>query len=58
MLAAAQTPDNKDRLKRQTESAIALGIFGAPSFVSRGELFWGNDRLEAALAWHQAHADG
>lgn len=58
VLATAQTPGNKDRLKRQTESAIARGIFGAPSFVSRGELFWGNDRLEAALAWHRARADG
>src|SRR5262249_39084057 len=54
VLAAAQTPDNKDRLKRQTEEAIALGIFGAPSFVSCGELFWGNDRLDDALAWHRA----
>jgi 2-hydroxychromene-2-carboxylate isomerase len=58
VLAAAQAPDNKDRLRRQTESAIALGIFGAPSFVSRGELFWGNDRLEDALAWHRGHTDG
>jgi hypothetical protein len=23
--------------------------------VSRGELFWGNDRLDDALAWHRAH---
>ena len=30
----------------------ALGIFGAPSFVTPdGELFWGNDRLVRALAW-------
>ena len=34
------------------EEAQRLGIFGAPSFVSAdGELFWGNDRLERALAW-------
>jgi 2-hydroxychromene-2-carboxylate isomerase len=58
VLAAAQAPDNKDRLRRQTEEAIALGIFGAPAFISRGELFWGNDRLEDALEWHRAHADG
>src|SRR5262245_51103144 len=56
LLAAAQSPENKERLKRQTEQAIERGIFGAPSFVSRGELFWGNDRLDAALDWHQAHA--
>ncbi|MEZ5580431.1 MAG: hypothetical protein R3F36_15045 [Candidatus Competibacteraceae bacterium] len=30
---------------------MALGIFGAPTFIVGDELFWGNDRLEAALAW-------
>jgi 2-hydroxychromene-2-carboxylate isomerase len=51
-LAAAQTPEVKERLKLQTEDAQRLGIFGAPSFTTLdGELFWGNDRLEAAVAW-------
>jgi 2-hydroxychromene-2-carboxylate isomerase len=52
VLAAADGAENKDRLRRQTEEAVRLGIFGAPSFVTSGELFWGNDRLEDALAWH------
>jgi len=47
----AQSPESKERLKRQTDEAAALGIFGAPSFVVDGELFWGNDRLQQALAW-------
>ena len=47
----AQTPDNKQRLREQTRRAVELGIFGAPSFVVGEELFWGNDRLEDALAW-------
>ena len=34
-----------------TDEARRLGIFGSPTFVSRGELFWGDDRLEDALAW-------
>lgn len=51
VLAAAQTPAAKDRFKAQTARAMALGIFGAPSFVVGNELFWGNDRLEDALAW-------
>jgi len=55
LLDAAQSPENKNRLKRRTDEAMALGIFGAPSFVSRGELFWGNDRLDDALAWHRSH---
>jgi 2-hydroxychromene-2-carboxylate isomerase len=33
-----------------TEEAAARGIFGAP-FTIGDELFWDNDRLEAALAW-------
>jgi 2-hydroxychromene-2-carboxylate isomerase len=50
-LAEAQSEDTKALLRAQTQRAAQLGIFGAPSFVSRGELFWGNDRLEAALRW-------
>jgi 2-hydroxychromene-2-carboxylate isomerase len=49
-LAAAQSDDNKARLREQTEEAQRLGIFGAPAFItSDGELFWGNDRLDQAL---------
>lgn len=50
-LARAEEPATKERLRAQTERAIALGIFGAPTFVVDGELFWGNDRLEDALGW-------
>lgn len=28
-----------------------FGIFGSPSFVVDGEMFWGDDRLEEAMAW-------
>ena len=42
----------KEKLKAQTAEAQARGIFGAPSFIAAdGELFWGDDRLEQALAW-------
>ena len=50
ILALALSDDNKLRLRRQTQQAQALQLFGAPSFISAGELFWGNDRLEDALA--------
>jgi 2-hydroxychromene-2-carboxylate isomerase len=50
LLERSATPENKDRLRQQTEEAQELGIFGAPSFLTRGELFWGDDRLELALA--------
>jgi 2-hydroxychromene-2-carboxylate isomerase len=49
-LARAQSDDIKQKLRRNTEEAQRLGVFGAPSFVAGGELFWGNDRLEQALA--------
>lgn len=51
LLEEAQSPEAKAGLRTQTEEAARAGIFGAPSFVARGELFWGNDRLEEALAW-------
>lgn len=52
VLAAAETEEVKARLRENTERAAELGIFGAPSFIIDGELFWGNDRLGAALAWN------
>ena len=55
LIAKAQTPAVKDKLRLQTERAKALGIFGAPSFTVGTELFWGDDRLEDALDWAQDH---
>ena len=47
--------DVKGALRRNTEEAQAIGIFGAPSFTTEhGELFWGDDRLEQALRWSSA----
>lgn len=50
-LSEAQAPAAKAQLRSETETAVSLGIFGAPTFAVDGEIFWGNDRLEAALAW-------
>jgi 2-hydroxychromene-2-carboxylate isomerase len=49
VLEAAQSEEIKTSLKVQTERAKTLGIFGAPSFIVKDELFWGDDRLEDAL---------
>lgn len=59
ILAIAQSPESKDRLRAQTEVAETYGIFGAPTFRVGDELFWGNDRLEEAiqLAAKSGHAD-
>jgi 2-hydroxychromene-2-carboxylate isomerase len=52
MLVAAQSSAIKEKLRAETTEALRLDIFGAPSFrTADGELFWGNDRLESALAW-------
>ena len=47
----ASSEQAKARLRSNTDEAIALGIFGAPTIMAGSEMFWGNDRLEAALAW-------
>jgi 2-hydroxychromene-2-carboxylate isomerase len=57
VLARAQSDEIKAELGGVTEHAQRLGIFGAPSFITEdGELFWGNDRLEQALAWAKDRA--
>ena len=51
VLEAGAAAEAKSMLRSQTERAVNLGIFGAPSFIAGEELFWGNDRLEEALSW-------
>ena len=55
-LARATGDPIKQALRVETDEAQRLDLFGAPSFVTHdGELFWGNDRLEDALAWAANH---
>jgi 2-hydroxychromene-2-carboxylate isomerase len=53
IMREAEGEANKAALRAQTDTARRLGIFGAPSFIVQGELFWGDDRLEDALAFAQ-----
>jgi 2-hydroxychromene-2-carboxylate isomerase len=46
----ASSPQVKEAFKAQTSRALERGIFGSPSFVVGAELFWGDDRLEDAIA--------
>lgn len=55
-MEAAHTAKNKTALKSATELAAKIGIFGAPSFVVKDDIFWGNDRLDAALEFATKHA--
>lgn len=51
-LQASADPEIKERLKHNTNAGKSLGIFGAPSFTTADdELFWGDDRLDQAVAW-------
>jgi 2-hydroxychromene-2-carboxylate isomerase len=45
-LALSNTPEVQTRYDSNTQSAIDMQVFGAPSYVVDGELFWGQDRLE------------
>src|SRR5471032_1677600 len=45
----------KEKLKRDTAEAVELGVFGAPTFLVGGEMYWGQDRLHFV---DQALADG
>lgn len=58
VLEAAGSDAVKARLKDHVNQAKARGVFGSPSFITAdGELFWGNDRLEQALAWAVHHSN-
>jgi 2-hydroxychromene-2-carboxylate isomerase len=39
------------RYQQATQHAKSLGIFGSPTFVVNGEVFWGDDRLDDAISW-------
>jgi 2-hydroxychromene-2-carboxylate isomerase len=45
VLEASADSEMKSALIQSTEEAVKLGIFGAPSMVVDGEMFFGQDRL-------------
>ncbi len=53
-LEKAKQHETKLKLRNATDEARAAGIFGAPTFRVGREIFWGNDRLEDALAYAAA----
>jgi len=44
-------PDVKDNLRKNTEEAAQRGVFGVPSFVADGEVFWGADSIDFLKAF-------
>ena len=51
LLKAADSDAAKAQLRANTDAAQKAGLFGAPTFEVDGELFFGQDRLDDALAW-------
>ena len=51
VLSVADSDETRAALIAETKAARELGIFGSPSFLVEGELFWGDDRLQDALDW-------
>ena len=51
LIARGKSEAAKEALRRRVDEARHLGLFGAPTFLVDGEMFWGNDRIEDALDW-------
>lgn len=49
--AVTDDPAIKQRLRDHTDTAVTLGVFGVPSLVVDGEVFWGADSTDFALAF-------
>jgi carboxymethylenebutenolidase len=45
-LEQAYSQATQERYETYTQMAIDAGVFGAPSYVVNGEIFWGQDRLD------------
>jgi 2-hydroxychromene-2-carboxylate isomerase len=54
VVEAAKSEEIGERYRAATEDAKSLGVFGSPTFVVDGEVFWGDDRLDDAIRWSKA----
>jgi 2-hydroxychromene-2-carboxylate isomerase len=51
VISLANSSETRAQYDRETDAARQLGVFGSPTFAVGQEIFWGDDRLEEALAW-------
>lgn len=54
VLKQAGSAEIVSSLQHETDVARSLGIFGAPTFATKGEIFWGDDRLDDAIRWYRS----
>lgn len=53
IIETARSKELAVALVEETRTARDLGVFGSPSFVVEGEVFWGDDRLDDAASWYR-----
>lgn len=51
LAAATGAAEVKDELRANTDHAIAHGVYGVPSFLIDGRIFWGDDMFDLMLEW-------
>ncbi len=57
LIEQAETVESKTRLKTNTEKALEVGIFGVPSILVEGELFWGYESFQNLERFLQGHRE-
>ena len=51
VLKKVNSPEIEDIYQKNTINAFQSGVFGSPTFIYEGEVFWGDDRLEDCIKW-------
>jgi 2-hydroxychromene-2-carboxylate isomerase len=54
LASGIEDPAVKDLLRERTDEASSLGVFGVPTVIAAGELYWGDDRLGDAASAQEA----
>ena len=51
IITNSKSANIKNQYLQNTENAYKAGVFGSPTFIYKGEVFWGDDRLEDCIKW-------
>jgi 2-hydroxychromene-2-carboxylate isomerase len=51
LIAALRDESVKQRLRAEVDASVRRGVFGCPTFIVDGEMFWGADRLDQVDEW-------
>ena len=54
-LNKAQSSEINNQYLDNTDKAYKNGVFGSPTFIYEGEVFWGDDRLDDCIKWIKAN---